>query len=175
MYVISTYDPDSFAARTQLDTWWHLCPLRSRVSRQLSLRRPSRFSVAFSPFLTIRAIVAPWPPWRMCGVHTIHPRGRFLIASMGIPSRFARTSIVLGLIRANHWFDFANLNPERPDARSNANGRVVRGLRRRRAVVGTWRRGWSAGALLDRYKGRVGAVTAVRRHWTRQAEHGVPY
>ena len=37
---------------------------------------------------------------------------------MGIPSSD------VGLIRANHWFDFANLNPERPDARSNANGRV---------------------------------------------------
>ena len=103
---------------------------------------------------------------------THHPPARTLsdrVRRAGIPSSD------VGLIRANHWFDFANLNPERPDARSNANGRVVRGLRRRRAVVGTWRRGRSAGALLDRYKGRVGAVTAVRRHWTRQAEHGVPY
>ena len=92
---------------------------------------------------------------------------------MGIPSSdvgYNKRNESESLVRFRKFDD-----PERPDARSNANGRVVRGLRRRRAVVGTWRRGWSAGALLDRYKGRVGAVTAVRRHWTRQAEHGVPY
>ena len=153
-----------------------MAPLSSALASFTSIKPPTAFTLQCRVFAVFddpsdRRPVAAVAD--VCGVHTIHPRGRFLIASMGIPSRFARTSIVLGLIRANHWFDFANLNPERPDARSNANGRVVRGLRRRRAVVGTWRRGWSAGALLDRYKGRVGAVTAVRRHWTRQAEHGV--